>query len=137
MSNSNESILAKAPINTTHWHIATDRYLRIGNAVLDGYMNLNILRSMESVRLISSLPISKLEHIFKSCVPGANAYSLSSGKYLNMGDKGIRVICGNSTSHVQCPLEIKNLVCISHIHSHLVKQTLLSERLNEKLKLSA
>ncbi|HCA5286867.1 TPA: hypothetical protein MW252_002984 [Acinetobacter nosocomialis] len=137
MSISNKSILAKAPINTTHWHIATDRYLRIGNAVLDGYMNLYILRSMESVRLVESLPASQLEHIFKWCVPGANAYSLSSGKYLNMDEKGIQVISGNSKSPVQCPSEIKNLVCISHIHSHLVNQTLLRERLNEKLKLNA
>lgn len=137
MSYLNDSVLAKAPVNTTHWHITTDRYLRIGNAVVDGYINLNILRSLESVKLIEGLPISRLEQIYKSCVPGANAYSLASGKYLVMGEKGLQVISGNSTSSVQCPTEIKHLVCISHIHSHLVNQTLLSQRLDKIIKLSA
>ncbi|WP_322977432.1 hypothetical protein [Acinetobacter pittii] len=137
MSNLNESILAKAPINTTHWQITTGRYLRTGNAVIDGYVNLNILRSLESVRLIESLPAAKLEQIFISCEPGANAFSLASGKYLSMGENGIRVISKNGTSPVQCPSEIKHLVCIPHIHSYLVNEILLHEKLNEKLKLSA
>ncbi|MFX7112009.1 hypothetical protein ABTI33_09745 [Acinetobacter baumannii] len=137
MSNLNESILAKAPINTTHWHIATDRYLRIGNAVLDGYVNLNILRSLESSKLIANLPGSKIEQILKSCVPGANAYSLSSGRYLVMDDKGIQVISLNGYSSVQCPSEIKHLVCISHIHEHIVNQVLMRNRLEEIIKLSA
>lgn len=137
MSFLNESVLAKAPINTTHWHISTDRYLRIGNAVLDGYINLNILRSLESVRLIEGLPVSRLEQIYKSCVPGANAFSLASGKYLVMEEKGIQVIYGNSTSPVQCPSEIKHILCISHIHSLLVNQILSIDRLNKIIKLSA
>ncbi|WP_336040668.1 hypothetical protein [Acinetobacter calcoaceticus] len=137
MSNINAHILSKAPINTTHWHIATDRYLRIGNAVIDGYLNLNILRSMESQKLILEVPKQDLEQILLSVAPGADAYSLASGKYLRMTDIGFEVFSKNGKTPIQCQTEIKNLVLISHIIGHIVNQSLLREQIAKSLNLSA
>lgn len=137
MSNYNARILSKAPINTTHWHIATDRYLRIGNAVIDGYLNLNILRSMVSQKLVLEVPKQDLEQILLSVVPGADVYSLASGKYLRMTDKGFDVFSKDRRTPIQCQTEIKNLVFISHIVGHIVNQSLLREQIAKALNLSA
>lgn len=38
-----DKVLRKAPLSTTHWNIQRDKFVRMGESVVDGYLNLDII----------------------------------------------------------------------------------------------
>jgi hypothetical protein len=92
---------------------------------------------MESQKLILEVPKHDLEQILLSIAPGADVYSLASGKYLRMTDNGFEVFSIDGRTPIQCQTQIKKLVFISHIIGHIVNQSLLREQIAKALNLSA
>lgn len=94
-----DQILKRTPLSATHWNIEKDSFVRMGEAVVQGYLNLNILRSVKSKDYVKHLNEEMLNRINdnKPDLKDVNAYSLETKQYLSLTSSGNRLI--NSDGH--------------------------------------
>lgn len=122
MMQSFDSVLKRSPLSSTHWHIEKDSFVRMGDAVVNGYLNLNILRSLKSKDYVRGLSENELKQIY-SCKPidvDANAYSLETKQYLSLTLGGNKVINQNGhASPVSNPLDMQRVIFMNDVLSTL------------------
>ena len=89
-----DSVLKRSPLSSTHWHIEKDSFVRMGEAVVNGYLNLNILRSLKSKDYVRGLSERELKQINSNqpITKDVNAYSLETGKYLFLSLDGNKLV---------------------------------------------
>lgn len=119
-----EKVLRRSPLNTTHWHIESDRFVRMGEAVVNGYLNLNILRSLKSKDYVKGLAKEELQQIYNSKPISAavNAYSLETSSYLSLTSKGNRLVANNGhKSLVSNPKDMERVIFFNDVICCLFK----------------
>lgn len=119
-----EKVLRRSPLNTTHWHIESDRFVRMGEAVVNGYLNLNILRSLKSKDYVRGLAENELQRIYNSKPVSAavNAYSLETNKYLSLTSKGNRLVASDGhKSLVSNPKDMERVIFFNDVMCTLFK----------------
>lgn len=115
MSNIFCDVLSLAPLNTTHWHIQDNRFVRMGCAVVDGYLNLSILRSIKSREYAKGVYAGQIYDVLSKCPEGANAYSFSSGKFFQVNEQLIKIITAEEHKPILNAADLKDLVFIEHL----------------------
>lgn len=113
-----EKVLKRSPLNTTHWHIESDRFVRMGEAVVSGYLNLNILRSLKSKDYVKGLAEHELQQIYNSkpASVAVNAYSLETNTYLSLTSEGNRLVASDGRkSMVSNPKDMERVIFFSDV----------------------
>ncbi|RLL19027.1 hypothetical protein [Acinetobacter chengduensis] len=123
MMGSFDRVLDLAPLSTTHWHIENNKFVRMGCAVVDGYLSLSILRRIRSQAKASLLvSSSKLNEIVSFAPVGADAYSMKSGKYIaTIGEHFYLVATDGKLSKVVCASDIAELIYMDHAKTYTNK----------------
>lgn len=115
MSNIFCDVLSLAPLHTTHWHIKDNRFVRMGCAVVDGYLNLGILREIKSREYAKDVCAGQVYDVLSKCPEGANAYSFSSGKFFQVNEQLINIITPEEHKPILNAADLKDLVFIEHL----------------------
>ena len=111
-----DSVLRLAPLNTSHWHVENNKFVRMGCAVVEGYISLEVLRRVRSRTKASALSRDgALKRIINGAPDGADAYSLKSGKYIKHADgRHYLLEADGSQQEVMCASDIVDLIYIDH-----------------------
>lgn len=118
-----DNVLRLAPLNTSHWHIENNKFVRMGCAVVEGYLSLEVLRRVRSrTKAVVLSGDGILTRIIKSAPKGSDAYSLKSGKYIKHADGRHYLIEADGSQHeVICASAIVDLIYIDHAQEFAVK----------------
>lgn len=121
MNVSFESLLRLAPLNTTHWGIDKNKFVRMGCAVVEGYLSLEVMRRVSSHKIALSLKdTARLKRIVKSAPPGSHAFSLKSHKYIaSMNGRFYSLASDGVMCEVLCPSDIIELVYLEHAETYV------------------
>lgn len=117
MSNKFSDVLGLAPLHTTHWHIETNRFVRMGNAVVDGYLSLNILREIQSREYVRCITAGMACSIIAKCPDGADAYSFRSNQYFCTTGSKIKIVTDEGEKPLLNAFEIQDLFFVRHLLS--------------------
>lgn len=123
MMQSFDHVLKRAPLNTTHWHIKWNNFVSMGDAVVENYLNLNILRSVKSKDYVRAVPVDELKQIVKSLPANAevNAYSLQTKQYLLISGQGNRAISKDGQNCLIIdPRDLSQVIFLKDIYGRLV-----------------
>lgn len=111
-----DKVLRKAPLGTTHWNTQRDKFVRMGESVVDGYLNLDIMRSVRSrVYAFNGENYSQLMGVVSAVPGGAEAYSLKSKKFIKKVNGFFMIVTEGGLIPVTAQTDIVDLVYLNHI----------------------